>query len=246
MIKFFRQIRKRMLKENKMSKYLLYAIGEIVLVVIGILIALQINTWNEERKARNLAFNFIELLIQDLNSDAENLSQLVAGSNATVSSKNLILDYLDGDTIELDSLSTHFLGAVFHGIESFVPNKGAIEEIKNAGGLSLINDQKVSNQILDLYNTYDRFEKNTGQNYVENRNATRQLVFERAKGNFFNRDLSTNEEILGELMLDSEIRNRLINNWSITYNSKLREVLEANLQSIKVCKEYLQPYIQGK
>jgi hypothetical protein len=50
MIKFFRHIRKQLLTENKFSKYLLYAIGEIVLVVIGILIALSINTWNEGRK----------------------------------------------------------------------------------------------------------------------------------------------------------------------------------------------------
>ena len=50
MIKFFRKIRQSLLSENKISKYLLYAIGEILLVVIGILIALSINNWNQERK----------------------------------------------------------------------------------------------------------------------------------------------------------------------------------------------------
>ena len=49
MIKFFRHIRQTLLMENKTSKYFKYAIGEILLVVIGILIALQINTWNQER-----------------------------------------------------------------------------------------------------------------------------------------------------------------------------------------------------
>ena len=52
MIKFFRQIRQSLIMENKTGKYLKYAIGEIVLVVIGILIALSINNWNEERKDR--------------------------------------------------------------------------------------------------------------------------------------------------------------------------------------------------
>jgi hypothetical protein len=52
MIKIFRQIRQRLIKEHKVSKYLLYAIGEIILVVIGILIALQINNWNESRKIK--------------------------------------------------------------------------------------------------------------------------------------------------------------------------------------------------
>ena len=50
MIKFFRHIRQSMINQNRTKKYLLYAIGEIILVVIGILIALQINNWNEQRK----------------------------------------------------------------------------------------------------------------------------------------------------------------------------------------------------
>ena len=50
MIKFFRKIRQRLLTENKFSKYLIYSIGEIVLVVIGILLALQVNNWNEGKK----------------------------------------------------------------------------------------------------------------------------------------------------------------------------------------------------
>ncbi len=52
MIPFFRKIRKQFADDNKPLKYARYAVGEIVLVVIGILIALQINTWNEERKER--------------------------------------------------------------------------------------------------------------------------------------------------------------------------------------------------
>ena len=52
MIKLFRKIRQKLLAENKISKYLIYAIGEIILVVIGILIALQINNWNESNKEK--------------------------------------------------------------------------------------------------------------------------------------------------------------------------------------------------
>ncbi|WP_445384082.1 hypothetical protein ACT6NV_08640 [Robiginitalea sp. IMCC44478] len=50
MLRFFRQIRQRLLTDNKFSKYLLYAVGEILLVVIGILIAMKVDDWNEERK----------------------------------------------------------------------------------------------------------------------------------------------------------------------------------------------------
>ena len=61
MIKFFRKIRQRLLSENKFSKYLIYAIGEIILVVIGILIALSINNWNENKKDRKLEKEFLIL-----------------------------------------------------------------------------------------------------------------------------------------------------------------------------------------
>jgi hypothetical protein len=58
MIKFFRKIRQKLLTENKFSKYLIYAIGEILLAVIGILIALRINNWNKELKLVQQQFRF--------------------------------------------------------------------------------------------------------------------------------------------------------------------------------------------
>jgi uncharacterized membrane protein YgaE (UPF0421/DUF939 family) len=68
MIKFFRKIRQKMLTENKFSKYLIYAIGEIVLVVIGILIALQINNWNAERKVEKEEIGILNNLLESLYS----------------------------------------------------------------------------------------------------------------------------------------------------------------------------------
>lgn len=66
MIKFFRKIRQKLLSENKFSKYLIYAIGEIVLVVIGILIALQINNLNEAKKTRTKEISYLANLKNDL------------------------------------------------------------------------------------------------------------------------------------------------------------------------------------
>ena len=69
MIKFFRKIRQKLLSENKFSKYLLYAIGEIILVVLGILIALQLNNLNDERKTENLRQVYYKQLLQDFKND---------------------------------------------------------------------------------------------------------------------------------------------------------------------------------
>ncbi|MCB0606018.1 MAG: hypothetical protein KDC25_14205, partial [Saprospiraceae bacterium] len=73
MIKFFRKIRQKLLTENKFSKYLIYAIGEIVLVVIGILIALGINNWNEQRKNRIAEIKLYETIIKSLESDFDDV-----------------------------------------------------------------------------------------------------------------------------------------------------------------------------
>jgi hypothetical protein len=70
MIKFFRKIRKNLLSEGKTSKYFKYAIGEIVLVIIGILIALQINNWNEIRKSNKIEKEFLTNIYKDLVTDS--------------------------------------------------------------------------------------------------------------------------------------------------------------------------------
>jgi hypothetical protein len=70
MIKFFRLIRKRLLSQNKFGKYLIYALGEIVLVVIGILIAIQINEWNRDRKLYQVELESYQLIITDLKRDS--------------------------------------------------------------------------------------------------------------------------------------------------------------------------------
>ena len=69
MIKFFRKIRQKLLTENRFSKYLFYAIGEIILVMIGILLALQVNNWNEIRKKEQTEIQLYQKIIADLNSE---------------------------------------------------------------------------------------------------------------------------------------------------------------------------------
>ena len=76
MIKFFRKIRQNLLMENKTGKYFKYAIGEIILVVIGILIALQINNWNENSKRKSKEIKiYYEILTQDVGDLGERCGQ---------------------------------------------------------------------------------------------------------------------------------------------------------------------------
>ena len=82
MIPFFRKIRKKMADDNQFFKYSRYAIGEIVLVVIGILIALQINTWNEERLKRKKEFIYLKEIRKNLAQDTIRINQVLAFNNS--------------------------------------------------------------------------------------------------------------------------------------------------------------------
>ena len=75
MIKFFRKIRQQLLKENRVGKYLLYAIGEIALVMVGILLALQVNNWNEQKKERQIEQKLLEALKEEINSNINQIEQ---------------------------------------------------------------------------------------------------------------------------------------------------------------------------
>lgn len=95
MIKFFRKIRQRLLNENRFSKYLLYATGEIVLVVIGILIALQINNWNENKKQQKEVQNALMEIKNDLILDQMVLHEALNRKNEEYDKQQRVIDILD-------------------------------------------------------------------------------------------------------------------------------------------------------
>ncbi len=153
MIKLFRHIRKSLLSENKMSKYFKYAIGEIILVVIGILIALQINNWNEQRINNNSAKIYIENIREELEAQIKNLNEVFVNRfqrkiNGLQSAKL----YHENPTLVNDTLS--FLneisyGAVgSYGVESF--NQGVFESLINTGVIGNIK-KDLRNEIQNHY-----------------------------------------------------------------------------------------------
>ena len=95
MIKFFRKIRQKLLSENKFSKYLIYAIGEIILVVIGIMLALTINEWKNEKRIQSEEKATLQKLTQDLKSDnrryLKNIEFYIKRNDYLVGAKNIII-----------------------------------------------------------------------------------------------------------------------------------------------------------
>jgi len=176
MMKFFRKIRKKLLTENKFSNYLTYAVGEILLVMIGILLAFQVNTWNQERQNKKLEKEYLKGFIQDLNQDSLDLSKVI--SKASVNIK-LCVDVI----IELgDSLPKHYYENKFFNT--------AMSEIK-------IND---GNEV--IYKSYSELVRNFGEKTTQ---LTQHRSFDLARvtlddllstGNI---DVIQNEELRNEI-----------------------------------------------
>ena len=153
MIGFFRKIRHKLSNENKFIQYSRYAIGEIVLVVIGILIALQINNWNEyqkERKSERIILSEIrDNLKYDLNDFESNLAHL---QNKSKSSKILLRAFEVGIPYH-DSLGFYF--SYLNAYPHFSSNKSGYKLLQSKG-LEIIINNKLRKKVTDLYE--DRYQ----------------------------------------------------------------------------------------
>ena len=99
MIKFFSKIRQRLLTENKFSKYLLYAIGEIALVMIGILLALQVNNWNEEKKQLQIANSYLKNLHSDFKQNEDRMSNVFESLEGNKRAMKSLANFIDNGFI---------------------------------------------------------------------------------------------------------------------------------------------------
>lgn len=148
MIKFFRKIRQQLLIENRTGKYLLYAIGEIVLVVIGILIALQINNWNEFKKDRVVENKHLNELKENLNTNLVRLKDEIQKEHKSITEINLIVEHLDHRRAYHDSLDAHFRQAFLS--HDIVLSSSAFEAIKSKG-FEIIHSDSLRKDIIDLF-----------------------------------------------------------------------------------------------
>lgn len=197
MIKFFRHIRQRLLSEGKTGKYFKYAIGEIVLVVIGIIIALQINNWNENRKNKITEADYYCRILDDFELNEkliDDTSEMI--NNKIKLCKELILD-LNKIPNDRGEILNKFVIALRQDV--FVPSNIAFEDITSSGQLKLLTDLKLKNSLIQhstfLNNILNLLQEN--RNEILKRMSDYELIVD-----FGYQDINYLNQVLGKELVD--------------------------------------------
>lgn len=144
MLRFFRRIRQQLLTQNKFSKYMLYAIGEILLVVIGILIALQLDTWKNESRDRERETYYLNSIKTSIELSQHELDRVINDAQLISSSADTLFLLLTHQNHEL--LQGKFLDSLLFTSTDYSEislNDGGIQEVLNTGSLDIIKNDRI-------------------------------------------------------------------------------------------------------
>ena len=148
MIKFFRKIRYDLMEKNKTRKYFKYAIGEIILVVIGILIALSINNWNEEKKSIQKGLDILVDIRENLEFNTIQFQEDIEINRNVVNSIDIILNNITVTKIYNDSLDKHFRYVNWWASARW---KSSGYEALIEHGVEIVQSKELQKSIIDLY-----------------------------------------------------------------------------------------------
>lgn len=172
MIKFFRKIRQGLLSKNKFSKYLLYAIGEIVLVVIGILIALTINNSNQNLIIKEKEQTYLKGLKNEFQISKIKLNKLIEVNRHNLNSAKQILEFIaNKNEIPTEKHFSELLYNTFSLNISFNPNNSILNEMINSGSLKDISNTDLRIQLTNWISTLDDISKQEMDLGIQRENA---------------------------------------------------------------------------
>ena len=155
MVKIFRNIRQKLAAENKVMAYLRYAIGEILLVMIGILLALQVNNWNELRKQNIAETEFIEGVKKDLTQDKKYIELVLKQMEPRIEAFDQLNNKELSKTHNKNITSADSLLKIYFtsGERTFYPVSGSFQSAVSGNELNNYKDKEIISSIIKLYNS---------------------------------------------------------------------------------------------
>jgi hypothetical protein len=179
MIKFFRKIRYDLMEKNKTGKYLKYAVGEIILVVIGILIALSINNWNELRKEKETVKSSLEAMKSNINEDISDLKKqkdynTELRERVSFALKIIALPQYANQPLTIYADSIGDITQVRH----FFPTSIALRSMQSNSHFQYIKDENLKESIYRYYDELDYFSNVTENNVLFSDKRMEEFVFD--------------------------------------------------------------------
>jgi hypothetical protein len=158
MIKLYRKIRQKLLSENKFSKYLIYAIGEIILVVIGILIALQINNQNIYKQERSIEKTYLIALQEEFEVNINKLDEIIDLNTNLIDNTDKLIEVFRKNVMDTISEKTvvNYFFETFSSEVNYTPSKGVLTEIISSGNLKLIQNQELKQKLASFESSLEQ------------------------------------------------------------------------------------------
>lgn len=158
MISFFRKIRQSLLSQNRVTRYLAYAVGEIILVTIGILIALQINTWKEDRANKQRERAFYQSILIDLENDQKKLESQTVFYQNRLDNLSWFLTQIRNPAQPISSVDFGIHSEPLFYNESAISFDATFEAAKSAGAFDKFSNKPLLKQLVEYYTQFRQFE----------------------------------------------------------------------------------------
>jgi hypothetical protein len=222
--------------KNKTRKYLKYAIGEIVLVMIGILLALQVSHWNNQSADRKLEKRYLLELILDLQTDSIVIYKIKKKSDRQALSKKKLRKYFEGKQIIEDSLVSYF-GYQWKHVAKFNPITTTLDEMKSTGNIGVIENTSVRRKILETYNYYTTHKNNNEDRYLIQQNSLANLI-QFSIPNIFSESLENSEPLdIKTLLNDFRVKNSFLGNAALDFNKAINQMQSKNSELLFALRE---------
>ncbi len=202
------------METGKTGKYFKYAIGEIILVMIGILLALQVNNWNNQRLETNKEQVILKNLRSDFKANITEFNRIYNSSTGSYKSSIRLLEIIRGDDIINPEEVETLLDAIINDFYSLDLNAASIDEIKSSGSLSIIKDSELRKQLSNW-----SFMKDDTEDDIE---IYYNYMFEFLIPSLTNKAVLRNMAIPERLMQKTDLPIISSSNFKIDYNSTIR------------------------
>ena len=212
MLFLLRKIRRSLMQKKKLTTYLLYAAGEIVLVVIGILIAVSINNRNGQQKQRAEEQRYLSSLLTELRQDSMQYVSTMNVLDRLENSARKVLDVIDDPAKEIeDSIAFINLVRTTYSLEQDLPEPTVWKELIATGKLSLIRDQDIITRLYEYYRRLDEsdkdFEVNAAFYITKGRRLDANTFSIRDQDDYFDNwriDVVPDKEVFTQILEDEE------------------------------------------